>query len=478
MSRPLLREEDCARIHEASLDILETVGVRVDDQAIVELLKKHGASGTGASDVVRMPRGLVRDCLATCPPDAQVADRRARSTQFGQGGGTVFWTGNALYVAHGARREELKSADLARLTRIAEACPEIDGMVGTSVADFPPPARDVAGFRVMARNTAKHLRPCIFTPAGASAIVEMGQVLAGGAALRARPVVSFGYSIVSPLHWTQTGLGVIRNTAGHGLPLMINSEPMGGGTAPVTLAGCLALANADTLSGIVIAQLFERGRPVIYNVGFAHVLDMSTAVALTGAPENALLQAAGADLARFHRMPSASWMSTEAMLPDAQAGAETLMTGLAHAAWGVNVIWGAGNLESTLCMSAEKLVLDDELIGSIRRFLRGIPVNEETLAVDLIKELGHRADFLSSEHTLAHFQEEIRHSPLMVRTKRDAWERDGSRDTSQRAAARVEKILAQAPEPHLSEEQERELGRIVDRHLASVGAKAQALAEA
>ncbi|MBI3374736.1 MAG: trimethylamine methyltransferase family protein [Betaproteobacteria bacterium] len=470
MTPPLLRAEDCARIHEASLDVLETVGVRVDDAEALALLKRNGATDATGPDTVRLPRGLARDCLSSCPRTARVTDRQDRLREFGPGGPAIFWTGNALYVARDNQREELRTGDLAELTRVADACPEIDGMVGTSVADFPPPARDVVGFREMARNTAKHLRPCIFTPQGASSIVEMGKVLAGGASLRDRPVVSFGYSIVSPLHWTSTGVGVMRNTAGHGLPLMINSEPMGGGTAPVTLAGCLVLANADTLSGIVIAQLLERGRPVIYNVGFAHVLDMATGVALTGAPENALLQSAGADLARFHNMPSASWMSTESMIPDAQAAAETMMTGLAHAAWGVNVVWGAGNLESTLCMSAEKLVIDDELIGSIRRFVRGIPVNDETLALDVIRELGHRADFLSHEHTLAHFQEEIRHSPLMLRSKRDAWARNGSRDMSERAAERVREILSRAHEPHVSPEQERELTRIVDHHLASIGA--------
>lgn len=470
MIRALLRAEDCARIHEASLGVLETVGVRVDDAQALALLERNGAMVATDPGTVRLPRALVRDCLSSCPPTARVTDRRGRLRALGPGGPAVFWTGNALYVARGPKRDELRTGDLAELTRIAEACPEIDGMVGTSVADFPPPARDVVGFREMARNTAKHLRPCIFTPQGASAIVEMAQVLAGGAPLREQPVVSFGYSIVSPLHWTSTGVGVMRNTAGHGLPLMLNSEPMGGGTAPVTLAGCLVLANADTLSGIVLAQLLERGRPLIYNVGFAHVLDMATGVALTGAPENALLQSAGADLARFHNMPSASWMSTESMIPDAQAAAETMMTGLAHAAWGVNVVWGAGNLESTLCMSAEKLVIDDELIGAIRRFVRGIPVNDETLALDVITELGHRAEFLSHEHTLAHFQEAIRHSPLMVRSKRDAWARNGSLDMNGRAAERVREILSGAHEPQVSPEQERELTRIVDRHLAAIGA--------
>jgi len=451
--------------------VLESVGVRVDDPEIVALLKRHGARDAPSADTVRLPRALVSECLARCPPTARFTDRRGRSDVLGAGGPAVFWTGNALHVAQGRTRRELLTSDLADLTRVADACPEIDGMVGTSVGDYPPPARDVVGFRIMARHTAKHLRPCIFTSRGATAIVEMGQVLAGPATLRSQPLVSFGYSIVSPLHWTPAGIGVFRNTAGHGLPMMINSEPMGGGSAPVTLAGCLVLANADVLSGIVIAQLLEPGRPVIYNVGFAHVLDMSTAVALTGAPENALLQSAGADLARFHNLPSASWMSTESMIPDGQAAAEKMATGLAHAAWGVNIVWGAGNLESTLCMSAEMLVIDDELIGSIRRFCRGIPVSDETLALDLIREVGLHADYLSTEHTLLHFQEEIRHSRLMVRTKRDAWEKRGSRALDERAAERVREILAQPTAPHVTPEQDRELGRIVDAHLAAIAAR-------
>lgn len=466
----ILTREECARIHEGSLEVLETLGVRVDDADILALLRRHGARAGAAPDSVRLPRQLVAECLAGCPHAARLADRRGGRAEVGPGGPTVFWTGNALHLAEGRARRELLTADLARLTRVADACPQVDGMVGTSVADVPPPARDVVGFRVMAAHTAKHLRPCIFTPPGAAAIVEMARVLADGTPLREHPLVSFGYSIVSPLHWSATALGVFRNTAGHGLPLMINSEPMGGGTAPVTLAGCLVLANADALSGVVIAELLERGRPVIFNLGFAHVLDMSTSVALTGAPENALLQAAGAELARFHGLPSASWMSTEAMVPDAQAAAEKILTGLAHASHGVGIVWGAGNLESTLSMSAEMLVIDDELIGAIRRYTRGIAVSDETLALDVIREVGHRGDFLSTEHTLRHFREEIRHTRLPTRSRRDDWERRGSPTLEERAADRVREILARPPVPYLASEQDRALERIADRHLAALRA--------
>ena len=209
-------------------------------------------------------------------------------------------------------RIDLNSSDLVDLARVVDACDNIHGMVGTSIANAAPTTRDFVGFRIMAEHTGKHLRPCIYTPGGARTVMEMAQVLLDGDTLAERPIVGMGFSIISPLHWTALALGVLRSTAGLGIPT-INSEPLGGATAPVTLAGCLVIGDADTLSGLVVDQLLEPGRPCFYNIGFANVFDMSAGLALTGAPENALLQAAGADLAKYHGMPCASWMSTESM---------------------------------------------------------------------------------------------------------------------------------------------------------------------
>src|SRR5574341_1115161 len=143
-------------------------------------------------------------------------------------------------------------------------------------------------------------------------------------------------------------------------------------------------------------------------------------------------------------------MSTEAMVVDGQAAAEKTLTGLAHVTHGVNIVWGAGNLESTLCMSPEMLVIDDEIVGSIRRFGRGIDVTEETLALDLIRQVGHRGDFLSTDHTLRHFRDQIRHTRLPTRCKRQAWERQGRCTLEERAAARVQELLARPAASHLS----------------------------
>jgi len=460
----ILDTNGCQQIHEAALQILRELGTQVDDASIVELLQHAGATVMDQK-VVHIPEGLVEWALKRTPRTLRIADRCGNLWELGPGNGTLVLTGNALYITRGRQRDELKSADLAELARLVDACQNIHGMVGTSIADYPATCRDFVGFHVMARNTGKHLRPCIYTPKGASLVVEMAQVLAGGVPLRERPIVSTGFSVISPLHWTELALSVFKATAGQGIPVMINSEPLGGVTAPVTLAGCLALGDAEVLSGLVINQLLEPGRPCFYNLGFAHVFDMASTIALTASPENALLQAAGADLARFHGLPCAAWMSSESMSLDAQAAFEKMMMGLAHAAAGVNFIWGAGNLEGTLAMSPEALVADDEIAGYFLRFVRGIPVDNENLAPGVIKETGLTGNFLTAEHTLRHYRQVLSRARVATRSRRAEWESKGAKTFEEKVQDRLHDILASGLKPYLDPHQEAELKRIEQKDL-------------
>ncbi len=463
----VLTNDDCRRIHDSALEILREVGVRVDDPEIVRLLADAGATIRNGN-VAQIPEDLVAWAYRQAPKSVPIADRAGHLWELKPGGPTLVLTGNALYITKGRERRDLTAADLEDLARIVDACDNIHGMVGTSVADYPPRARDFAGFRIMARNTDKHLRPCIYSPRGARLVMEMAQVLLDGATLEERPIVSTGFSILSPLHWSELALGVFRETAGLSVPVMINSEPLGGATAPVTLAGCLVVGDADVSSGLVINQLLEPGRPCIYNIGFAHVMDMASAIALTGSPENALLQAAGADLARYHGLPCASWMSTESMMADSQAAFEKMITGMAHAAAGVNFIWGAGNLESTLAMSPEALVMDDEIAGYFLRYREGFAVDEEGLAVETIKQLGRDSDYLTCEHTLRHYREVLSRPKLAARTRREKWLARGGKTYEQAVREEVRRILEAERKTYLDAAQEAELERIEKAGLAEL----------
>jgi len=454
-----LDRQDCEQIHQSARQVLRDVGVRVDDSDVVRMLQEAGAT-VADGNRVHIPGDLIDWAIRQCPRILRIADRHGHRAELSPEGGSVFLTGNALYVTRGGVRADLKAADLAELARIVDACRNVRGMVGTAIADCPPQCRDFVGFRIMAQNTSKHLRPCIYTPRGARLVMEMAQVLLGDASLRESPIVSTGFSILSPLHWSALALGVFRETAGFGVPVMINSEPLAGATAPVTLAGCLVIGDADILSGLVINQLLEPGRPCFYNIGFAHVLDMSSAIALTGAPENTMIQAAGAEMAHYHGLPCASWMSTEAMTADLQAAFEKMMTGMAHVLAGVNFIWGAGNLESTLAMSPEALVADDEIAGYCLRLRQGFKVDGENLALDLIHEAGLSGDFMTAAHTLAHYREVLSRPLLAVRTRRDAWESRGARTYSEAVQERLREIRAAEPKSFLDARQTAELERI------------------
>ncbi len=454
-----LDRQACERIHQAALEVLREVGVRVDDPDVVRLLLDAGATVTH-ENVVHLPEKLVKWALRQAPRIVRIADRSSNLWELSPENGTLVLTGNALYVTRGRARSELQSADLAELARIVDTCGNIHGMVGTAVTDYPPACRDFVGFRIMAEHTGKHLRPCIYTPRGGRTVIEMAQVLLGGTPLREKPIVSTGFSIMSPLHWTALALGVFRETAGFGVPVMINSEPLGGVTAPVTLAGCLVIGDADTLSGLVINQLLEPGRPCFYNIGFAHVFDMASAIALTAAPESTLLQAGGADLAHYHGLPCASWMSTESMTMDSQAAFEKMMTGLAHATAGVNFIWGAGNLESTLAMSPEALVIDDEIAGYFLRVRRGIEVDTESLALDAIKQVGLGGDFLTIPHTVENYRRVLTRPQMAARCRLSTWESRGARTLEETASEKVHAILAKEPKSYLDHHQRDELKRI------------------
>ena len=462
-----LDRKDCEQIHSNARQVLQDVGVRVDDVEIIGKLQEAGATLLDGNRV-RIHGDLIDWAIRQCPGALRIADRRGHRIELGPEGASVFLTGNALYVTRGGVRADLKAADLAELARIVDSCSNIRGMVGTAIADCVPQCRDFVGFRIMAQNTRKHLRPCIYTPGGARLVMEMAQALLGDVSLRESPIVSTGFSILSPLHWSALALGVFKETAGLGVPVMINSEPLAGATAPVTLAGCLVIGDADVLSGLVINQLLEPGRPCFYNIGFAHVLDMSSAIALTGAPESTMIQAAGAELARYHGLPSASWMSTEAMTADLQAAFEKMMTGMAHVLAGVNLIWGAGNLESTLAMSPEALLADDEIAGYCLRLRQGFKVDGENLALDLIREAGLSGDFMTAAHTLAHYREVLSRPLLAARTRREAWASKGAQTYGDAVRQRLHEILNAEPEPCLDAHQSAELERIEASGIASM----------
>jgi trimethylamine--corrinoid protein Co-methyltransferase len=240
---------------------------------------------------------------------------------------------------------------------------------------------------------------------------------------------------------------------------------MAGVTGPVTVAGSTVVGNAEILSGIVVNQLLEPGRPVVYNLGLAHVFDMKTATAVTGGPENALLARASAQLGRFYGIPSASWVSTEALLEDEQAGLEKMFGFHTHIASGVNLVWGMGQLESEKTMSLAQLVIDDEMVRYVRRYLRGFRADEDGIRLDVIRDVGIAGSFLDTDHTLTEFREHLYEPVILNRRVRE--ESAGALHDVARARAR--EIIASDTDEKIEPDRLAELVRIEEFYKNRIG---------
>jgi trimethylamine---corrinoid protein Co-methyltransferase len=450
-----LSEQNKQLIHATSLHLLATQGIRVDHVDVLDRLREAGADVQDGR--ARLSEDWVESTLGSCPGEIQLGGRGSPPASVGVNGGSCYWPGNALYLVDGNERRQITCEDFVGLTRLADHLEHVNAMVGVCVSDFDHTIRDFATLHLMARHTGKHLRPVITSSTGLDAVLEMAQVLNDG---RRENVISFGYSILSPLHWAETPLDVISKTSGHGYPLMLNAEPMAGATSPVTLAGSIAQANAETLSGIAIAQVLEPGRPCFHNGGFAHTLDMRTTVALGGSPEVFMMGAASAEMAKFYGLPSASWVSTDALLEDAQAASEKSMGFQLHTQCGVNLIWGMGQLESQMSISAEQLLIDDDIVRGVTRLERGFSVDAQHLAADVIASFADGDDFLTHPHTLKWFRRELSEATLRNRDRRESLAMGGHADMRSRARIRVVEILAQESEIYVNASEERELERI------------------
>lgn len=460
----MLPFEELERIDKAAKELLQDPGVRIDDEAIRQKLHSCGAQPGMERGVVRFPKEMVEDYLALAPESFYLADRTGTKKKITSGGESVFWTGAALFYLDAKGLRFIQRKDLAEFARLVETLPEVEGIVGTSTEDTPAVHRDFVGLRIMAENTRKHLRALSFTPRGGEAMVEMARVLSGGKDLRQNPIFSVGFTAHGPLRWTSLALGVFKATAGHGIPCTVNGEPMAGASSPVTLAGTVAVGTAEILSGIIINQVLEPGRPCFFNLGFAHVMDMKSGFAVTGGPENALLAIAGAELGRYYRIPSVSWMCSDSLSYDAQNALEKMMAALTHAQARVSVIWGVGSTESEKTISPVQAVIDAEIIRMVRKFLAGFPVREETLALEEIRKVGICGQFLGSEHTLTHFRGAFFEPSVLVRVQRSR--ATESEALVRRAEQAVERIRQTEGRPILEEDVRRELLRIEARYAA------------
>jgi trimethylamine--corrinoid protein Co-methyltransferase len=326
-------------------------------------------------------------------------------------------------------------------------------MLNVYPSDIPEENVDVNRFGAALNNTCKHIMGGVYTLEGVRNVIRMAEMIAGSPQkLRERPFISMVTCVISPFKLDGTYARLTMEAARHRIPVVVPAEPLCGATAPVTLAGNLVVQNVDTLAGVMLAQLTNPGAPTLYGC-ISSISDLRDMKYLSGAVEMGLMNAAAAQMAQFYHLPYyATAGMSDSKVNDAQAGYESAVNNLLVALAGGNFIHdAAGFLEFCMTASYDKLVIDNEIIGMVMRAVEGIRVDDDTLAFDLIKEVGPGGHFVASRHTRRHIRSEIYNPQLSDRDNRDKWNDAGAKDTRARATEKARELLDMLPEPLLSE---------------------------
>ncbi len=477
----VLPPTDVARIHTATLDVIESVGVRFPSPRALDIWEANGATVDRSSSIVRAPGELIEAALRHAPAVYDLAARDethdlpldGRHVHLGTDGCGV----EVLDPETGERRRSTLK-DVADIARVADA---LDGIgfhwVPVSAQDMPPESRSLHELRAIWRNSTKHVQTeSVVTEREARAAVEMAAAIAGGReALRRRPVLSLMQCTISPLAQDGNAIDAGLVAAEAGVPVGFMTMASCAFTGPATLAGNLVVGNAEVISALALIQLAHPGAPVYYAAAQT-AMDLRNGAYTGGGPEDFLFGAATNALADFYRVPlSMGAFATGAKAPDWQAGLENGLSAFMASVVGSDMLLGAGLLHGSRIWSYVQLLLDVEIHGLVRAMLRGIPVDPESLALDEIRDVGPGGDFLTLAHTRRHMRE-LWQPRYLDRRPYSQWAAEP--DAMHRAAAgrALELLRDHRPEP-LEPGLDAELGRIVaaverEAGAAPVGAEA------
>ncbi len=446
-------DDEIDELHLATLEVMDKTGLFVDDEEALAIFDGGGARVDRETKIVKLPSHLVENAIRSAPSKILLAGRNPKHdivlegnrigfTNFGEG---IFV--NDLYS--GEQRSSTKQ-DLADCALLVDSLPHLDvcqRAVGSQ--DKPPEALPVHNAEAVLTHTSKHsfIGPGDREPL--RRIIEIAAVISGGKEkLKERPILTFNTCPTSPLRLLGPFCHIVIDAARFGITANIISMAMAGATAPVSLAGAIVVQNAEILGGIALSQLVRRGAPVIYG-STTTIMDLKLSTSPMGCPEIGMVSAAAARLAHYYRVPS--WVAGgwgDSKVPDAQAGHEKTLTALLPALAGANIIYGLGALEMGVTLDWAQLVMDNEFAGMIKHVVQGIAVNDETLAVDVIHEVGPFGDFISHEHTREHMKSLQSQPKLIDRRRRDFWQQLGGTDLAHRAREEAKYILkTHRPDP-------------------------------
>jgi len=468
----LLSDEKCQMIYDAALTIIAEIGMTLPHAKARDILVNGAGATVAANDVVKIPRDAVAAARDTIPEMIHVYDRNGELAMQLGGYNSFFGTGSdlmSIYDFETRERRQSVLADIGRMAHLCDGLPNIDFIMSAAHPhDVAAYASYLESFRAMVSHTTK---PMVMTAAGVDDLEVMWKIaceLRGGAEeLRAKPYfIQYGEP-VSPLQHAPEVLDKLLFCADWGIPLIYSPAPIAGATAPITHAGHIVQAVAESLFGVVIHQLRKPGSPLLTGMGPVK-LDMNTVQALYNSAEYYTTYLGITEMAKWMDIPNWGYAGTsDSQCVDANAGLDIAELTLLSMQAGSNLNHDIGYLDFGLTGAGESVVITDEVISLNRRTLEGIEVNEETLGLETIAQVGQGGDFLGAKHTKRHVRALQWRPTILNRNTQKNWEADGSPDLTEKAHRKLTDIMAShKPEP-LSAEMKAKIDSMVDAFVAA-----------
>jgi len=452
----VLTQDQIKRLHYATLELLETVGVKVIHAEALEMMSAAGCR-VKADNIVQIPNWLVEECIRSTPSRITIYNRLGDEAMRLEGNQTYFGMGTDLINTYDLDTGELRKSklqDVADAARIADALEEIDFLGSYALPhDSPTNLIYIDCFKTELENSVK---PIFYTAAGVEDIAIINDmaasVVGNKAALKEKPIHIHYSEPLTPLVHSPGAIDKLFYCADNGVPVNYTPGMMSGASAPVTIAGAITVGNAEALSGIVLHQLRSKGAPIISGFGMS-TLDMKTSACVYGCPEYRLALSACADLYHYYGIPmwGTAGVSDSNQL-DEQAGMEWAISLLMAGLDGANLIHDIGYLGQGLVGSAAALVMNAEIISYVRRVIRGFAIDDAHIGMDVIREVGPQGEFISTEQTMQFFKTEHWQPALCNRKPLESWMAGGKESWGEKSVLKAREILekpAHSPLPEV-----------------------------
>jgi trimethylamine--corrinoid protein Co-methyltransferase len=471
-----LKEHDAENIHKGSLDILQNVGLKLDDVDTLKKIKKFGVAVDLDHKTVKIPKKIAGYFLSRVPreitfyaidPRYDIVLGKMRLYRPISGSININEYENVTALNSEIAARKATSNDAKNIAKIVQKLDLIHyNATAVLPGDVPQNAMDIAAAKICFENCSKHTLVDTLNRRSFEAVLEMAFKISGSEDdFKRRPFIQVHFPATSPLIFDKNACDNVKIAAMYNIPIRVSSSPMSGLSGPIKLAGTLLLMHTEILGGTIITQMLNEGCPVYY-AGAPSIFDMKFATFSWGAAEAVKMCAAASELAgQCGMFYSAVGFATDSKLPDQQSAIERSMNLLSGALSGVDIFAGAGLLEGELTYDAAQLIIDNEIAKYVENIMRGIEVSKEDMSLDLIKEIGIGGNFLETEQTLKLFKTEHEPTELMDRRARDVWDGIKQKDIYGKALKTAGDYISQKNDYILSDKIVGEIEEIYSRYL-------------